>query len=194
LAEALVVGESPGDFNQAMMELGATVCAPESPSCAACPLADVCRARLAGRTSELPQPRRRPEMVAVEHVSAVVRENGAVLLVRRPEGSLWGGLWELPRAERRPEETLAACAQRAAREAVGLDVRAVAHLGQVRHTVTHHRITLHALAGERIQGAPRAVGCDAWEWVALGSPLERPVSAPQSRLLGLCCQTPANGV
>lgn len=190
LAEALVPEDAPGDFNQGVMELGATVCTPEAPACGACPLAGECGALAAGRVAELPQARRRPETVLVEHACAVLRENGAVLLVRRPREGLWGGLWELPRAERRPEETLAECAVRAARESVGLEVTPGARLATVRHTVTHHRITLHAVAAEAAEGTPAAVGCDAWEWVPLDCTAGRPISAPQSRILRALLDAP----
>ena len=90
----------PGDSNQALMELGATVCTPRRPSCPACPLLPGCRAAAEG-TPEL-YPRRRPRRAREQRrvAVAVVEWRGRVLLVRRPEGdTLLGGFWELPWAE-----------------------------------------------------------------------------------------------
>ncbi len=184
LAEALVPQDAPGDFNQGVMELGATVCLPEEPHCEACPLAGECAALATGRVAEVPWVRRRARTVWEEHVCAVLREQDRVLMVRRPPESLWGGLWELPRARRRSEESLAECAARAMRESVALEVTPGASLAVTRHVVTHHRITLHALAVEVARGTPVATGCDAWEWVPLAeAAADRPVSAPQARIL-----------
>jgi A/G-specific adenine glycosylase len=101
LADELVPADAPGDFNQALMELGATVCTPAAPRCPECPLADSCRARETGRERELPRvpPRTRdadkPELAAT---AAWVERSGKVLLARRAPEGLFGGLWELPQA------------------------------------------------------------------------------------------------
>ncbi len=183
LAEALVSPEHPGDFNQAMMEVGATVCSPEAPACAACPVAGACLARAQGRQEDFPQTRKGPAIVVQEHVSVVLRREGSVLLVRRPEDALWGGLWEFPRAVRREEESLPECARRAAHETLGIAVETAERLAVVRHTVTHHRITLHALAGRLVRGEPQAVGCADWAWTPLDAVGDRPLPAPQARIL-----------
>ncbi len=90
----------PGDSNQAMMELGATLCLPRAPRCLLCPLSSGCRAAAAGEQDLYPPPKRRRDTVRVRWVVAVVEEPGGVLLFRRPEGStLLAGTWELPWVE-----------------------------------------------------------------------------------------------
>ncbi len=97
-AAALVDPRAPGDFNQALMELGALVCTPRRPACPTCPLRAHCRARALGIAERIPPPRSRPSR-RVEWTSAVVRRGDSILLVRRPDDGLLGGLWELPTAE-----------------------------------------------------------------------------------------------
>lgn len=96
----LVDPERPGDFNQALMELGATVCTPRSPDCPVCPVAEGCRARAAGTQGERPRPPRKREIPhRVEAVAVVVRPGPGgweVLLRRRPASGLLGGMWECP--------------------------------------------------------------------------------------------------
>ncbi len=101
LADELVPGDSPGDFNQALMELGATVCAPAAPRCADCPLAAHCRAHRDGRTRELPrlpERRRDADKPLLAAAAAWIERGGRLLLARRAPGGLFGGLWELPQA------------------------------------------------------------------------------------------------
>lgn len=95
--------ESPGAFNQAMMELGALVCSPRSPACGACPLAEVCRAHEKGVCEDFPVRRANaPRPVRAKKVVLVRDEKGRVLLVRQTGGGLLKGLWDLPTVEEGP--------------------------------------------------------------------------------------------
>ena len=151
-ADDLVPPDRPGDFNQALMELGATICTPRAPSCPHCPLAAWCQARRLGVQEQRPVPRPRgpvPHERVVCHV--LVRDDGATLLVRRPEDGLLGGMWEFPgepgAAATRPE---VASWVRAGRP--------VADLEPVQHTFSHKRITYEPrlLRLDPDPGAPRA--------------------------------------
>lgn len=100
LAAGLMDRARPGDFNEAMMELGATVCTPRSPSCGACPLAADCRARAAGTAADRPLRRkRRPVPTRTWDVRVAVSPRGRVLVARRPREGLLGGMWEFPAVE-----------------------------------------------------------------------------------------------
>jgi A/G-specific adenine glycosylase len=96
VAALLVEGSRPGDLNQALMELGATVCTPANPSCLLCPVQKQCRALAAGRVDELPPPRKLPPRKRLELAVALSHRDGNVLLARRAEKGLFGGLWEMP--------------------------------------------------------------------------------------------------
>jgi len=85
-----------GDFNQALMDLGATVCTPNQPSCGDCPLTRWCKSFAAGDASSIPASKQRTVVQEIDHVAAVVRCRGAYWMQKRPTGGLWGGLWEFP--------------------------------------------------------------------------------------------------
>jgi A/G-specific adenine glycosylase len=88
----------PGDYNQAIMELGAVVCTPTTPSCSSCPVAPFCSALALGNTGRYPPPAGSGEQVALREAAAVVISDGRVLLVRNEhERGWWRGLWTLPR-------------------------------------------------------------------------------------------------
>ncbi len=131
IAEELLDRRHPGRFNQAMMELGSTVCLPRTPRCVVCPVARYCEAYKTGRQRELPVKRRKPAALRLGAQVAVVEKNGAVLLRQRPAGaSLMPGFWELPAPEDLP-------GWRAARTA-----------GTFRHTITHHLYTITVFSGK----------------------------------------------
>ena len=145
LAAALVPADRPGDFNQALMEFGATVCTPRSPSCETCPLEALCLARRRGTVAERPlPPKRKPVPENDVGCAVIVARGGRVLLVRRPEDGLLGGMWEFPGAEVRTDESPAEAAARAAADMVGDDVDPGAPLATVTHEFTHRRTTYHA--------------------------------------------------
>jgi A/G-specific adenine glycosylase len=128
-----------GDFNQAMMELGALVCTPRNPDCAACPLAAGCRARARGWAASLPRKRPRTARPVVRIVCACITDGARVLVVKRRHGLL-AGTWALPEAadsgaRRRP------AVARALAEAAGVRVAGVVYRGAVRHVFTHRDVT-----------------------------------------------------
>ena len=145
IVEELIDRERPGDFNQAVMELGATICTPRAPTCAACPLASVCRARAAGTQLDRPVTKSRGKTPLREFGVAVVLDPESRLLMRRrPEEGLLGGLWEFPNTSIRPGEPSAQAARRAAAEAGAHRLEssrsaAAGPLQPVRHTFSHFR-------------------------------------------------------
>ncbi|WNG38995.1 A/G-specific adenine glycosylase [Archangium violaceum] len=149
LATELVHGERPGDFNQALMEHGATVCRPESPLCLLCPVREECLAYRHGRVDELPPARVRAAPKRMTLAVAVWTHEGRLLLARRAEKGLFGGLWELPAAEVDDDTPDTESTSRLA-EALGADVTLRGHLGTVRRQLTHRALSLRLL---RVTGA-----------------------------------------
>jgi A/G-specific adenine glycosylase len=165
LAERLVPGERPGDLNQALMELGATLCTPRSPRCAECPVREQCRAFAAGTQAERPLPKKAKPLPHEAVSSAVVEHEGRWLLVRRPIDARLGGMWEFPGTVRRRGETSEAAAERGLREGLGVVVRAGAEVGAVKHVFSHLKATYHAVRCEWAGGEPQPLAFDAWAWV-----------------------------
>jgi len=154
-----------GAFNQALMELGATICTPRSPRCLLCPIGRFCEARRLGHQDLLPVralPRRRPHY---EVAVGIIWKEGKVLIAQRPLEGLLGGLWEFPGGKRRPDEPLIECLKREVREELGIEIEVLKPLMTVRHGYTHFRVTLHAFECRWQGGEPQALGCRAWAWV-----------------------------
>jgi A/G-specific adenine glycosylase len=181
LARELVPEKRPGDFNQALMELGATVCTPRSPRCGECPVARGCVARQKGLTARLPELPERRAATEVRTAGVVVRSGAKVLVRRVPDGApRWAGLYTFPFVELAGDEETGAGAERAARE-VGLRVTAGERLAVVRHTITRFRFTLEVLQAKRNAGTPRN-GAELVEAGALG---ELAMPAPHRKLARL---------
>ena len=164
------LGELPSGqssvFNQALMDLGAMVCVPRTPKCGACPLARSCLAFQRGVQDERPvrAPRKRIPYITV--TAAVLRRDERILIGRRPEGVLLGGLWEFPGGRLEPEETLESCLRREIGEELGVEVEVGASIGAFNHAYTHFRVTVHAFECKLIRGDPQAIEHSEIRWVS----------------------------
>jgi A/G-specific adenine glycosylase len=155
-AAGLLDPERPGDSNQALMELGATVCAPRRPRCLLCPIASGCRAAREGDPESYPVARPQRERELHRLAVAVVERDGGILLFRRPEDStLMAGLWELPWTAADPaEEGLA--------ERYGGRWSLGERLGEVRHSITYRDLELDVYRGRLGRRATRSGIDSGW--------------------------------
>ncbi len=162
-AEVLVTGARPGDWNQALMELGATVCVPQNPLCLLCPVRGACLALAAGRVDELPPPKKATRRKRLEFAVAVARKGDLVLLARREEKGLFGGLWELPAVEVGPEDDV----DHALTQLLGKRATIGPELLVLERTLTHRDLflRLHPVRLAAKLGKPPA-GYLEWRWVA----------------------------
>ena len=144
IAESLLPESDPGDFNQALMELGALVCLPKNPHCGKCPLAEVCQANQLGIQGELPVRKEKTPLPHLQVTAAVISKGNQVLVAKRPPGGLLGGLWEFPGGKQKENETLQETLSREIREELNLEVEIGDLLGTYQHAYTHYKITLHA--------------------------------------------------
>jgi A/G-specific adenine glycosylase len=145
-AQALVDPARPGAFNEAMMELGATVCTPSKPRCLCCPIHGDCAAQRRGLQSRIPAPKARAQRQRLDLACAAVLRDGAILLGRRSEKGLFGGLWELPSAELF-EDAPPATALRS----IGFVVLERDPIAKVRRTLTHRELHLAIYGCRRVE-------------------------------------------
>jgi len=168
--EALAMGLLPrgraGAFNEALIELGATVCTPRAPSCDRCPWRDFCWAYAEGVQEALPV-RCSPEPIPHYDVAAAatIRADGRVLVAQRNTDDMLGGLWEFPGGKCEDGESLSECLAREMREELSVEIEVGEQLVVVKHAYTHFRITLHAFCCRLKGGEPRCLDCAAFRWV-----------------------------
>jgi A/G-specific adenine glycosylase len=167
-AEELLPDERPGDYNQALMELGQKVCLPAAPSCHHCPLVDLCLARAGGTQLERPvrPPRKRTPHYDVT-AGVIWADDGRFLIAQRPLDGLLGGLWEFPGGKQEPGESLAQALAREIQEELAMEIEVGRLLTTVRHAYTHFRITLHAFHARHSSGRPQNLGVADHAWVRL---------------------------
>lgn len=157
LAELFVPTERAGEWNQALMELGAVVCTPRAPRCLLCPLSRSCAARKTGDPESLPRPKKKPETVDVALEILVVEGPEGWLLERRPDDGRMAGMWQFPTREvEAPGGGISGLFPDSWPEGAGLE--AAADLFEIRHGITRHRIRARVRRG--------SVGplAESWEW------------------------------
>lgn len=187
-AERIVDDKRPGDFNQALMELGATVCAPKTPACAACPWMNMCVARKQGDPEAYPRGKT-ANKAPIEHTAAFVLSSGTrVLLAQRVESARYGGMWEPPMLILPKAPTLAT-----ARKVIVWDVAGLHKSGEVTHILSHRRVVARVFSGtvaavpktlpapyERARLVPIDSADGQWDGLALSTLARRVLSASDS--------------
>ncbi|WP_254722004.1 A/G-specific adenine glycosylase [Kovacikia minuta] len=168
LSTALLDPQQPCNFNQALMDLGATVCTPRQPDCDRCPWTFHCQAYNLGVQSELPMSETRaPIPHKIIGVAVIWNDQGQILIDRRPQTGLLGGLWEFPGGKVEPGETIEACIQREIQEELGIGIEVGDRLIVVDHTYTHFKVTLNVHHCRHLSGEPQPIECDEIRWVTL---------------------------
>lgn len=169
LAESNLPEGRAGDYNQALMDLGATICTPKAPDCPQCPILEECQAYALGVQEERPVKAPRKQVPHLTVTAAVIRRNGQTLIAQRPVGGLLGGLWEFPGGTLENTDTdLPACLRREIQEELGVSVKVGQSFGVYQHAYTHFKITLNAFLCELIDGEePQLLECDDLVWVDL---------------------------
>jgi A/G-specific adenine glycosylase len=166
MAGQMVDRERPGDFNQALMELGQKICLLALPLCHQCPLTGLCLSRKRGTQSERPV---RPPRKKTPHydltAGIIMGKDDRLLIARRPIDGLLGGLWEFPGGNKAAGETLPEALRRNVNEDLGIDIEVGRLLGKVNHAYTHVRITVYAFHARHLAGLPEKLGVADHAWV-----------------------------
>lgn len=183
LAFELLPPGAPSLHNQALMELGATVCTPRSPNCSACPLASPCRGRQSGRPERFPARRERQPVPHHDVAIGIVMDRGRVLIDRRPYGGMLGGLWEFPGGKVEPGESPEEALARELREELGLVAEVREALPKVGHAYTHLKVTLHPFLCGLVDMAPRIGEGRPFLWVRPGELGDYPMPRANRKVL-----------
>lgn len=189
-AEAFVDATSPGDFNQAMMELGATVCSPRSPRCDECPIRTHCAAARLGLADDLPLKSKRAEPPVVHAVAAAIRRNGKLLVVQRPLRGLLGGMWMLPGGDLTNGQTPEAALAQYAHGQTGLRIAVSSPVGEIRHQFTHRslRLTIYEAALAPATGRQRRSASAESRWISPEAPFAVALATVDRKALALANQ------
>ncbi len=179
LAKRLISQLRPGDFNQALMDLGSEVCTPRTPVCHACPCSSLCMARRSG-WYEISKPPRQRQSAAVTWPLVLITRNGKILLRRRPQKGLLAGLWEVPGGKQANGKTSRRALARQFENLNGL-VDRMRLVGEVRHSITRYKIRAPIFfSSARVDVLPRS---EEWRWVSLSSVARYPISALSAKAI-----------
>lgn len=167
-ADSLLCREYPGDANQALMELGATLCSPGNPDCGACPVAFLCEARIRKETRLYPQrEKKKPLPFFSIACAAILDENFRVLVSKRPETGMLPGFWEFPGGKCEEGETEERACIREVREETGLTIENPERLCTIRHAYTHFRISLTLFTASIRDGKKHLTLPGEYRWLSL---------------------------
>ncbi len=167
-ADELISEKKPGDFNQALMELGATVCKPGNPLCGECPLSTGCVAAASAKTDRIPY--KSPSKKVPHHhiaVGLIVNNRNELLIALRPNESMLGGLWEFPGGKQEAGESLKKTVKRELKEELGISVEIFKKFDELKHAYSHFKITMHAYWCKIHSGEPAPKSSQKIEWASL---------------------------
>jgi A/G-specific adenine glycosylase len=176
----LVPRSKPGDFNQALMELGATLCTPRKPNCGACPVAPNCFARSG---NHLPERHRRARAIRdVTWPLAIVRQSGKILLRRRAAKALLAHLWELPGGEVRQRGKSETTLRRQLHD-LSAEILAPRRIGEIRHSITYRRIRAPIYLFDHDPAINTRLPASHWRWVQTSKLGNYPMSSMTRKAL-----------
>lgn len=158
-----------GDYNQALMDLGAMICKPRNPNCTSCPLSKECEANKLDIQSELPRKKAKPKSPHYVVTAAVIQRDNKFLIAQRPPGGLLAGLWEFPGGKREKGESLQASLLREIKEELAVEINIGEPVGIYKHAYTHFKVTLHAFHAQLAKGEPKAIEATTIDWVELSA-------------------------
>ncbi len=189
LAEQLLPQDCPGDFNQAMMELGALLCTPAAPNCSDCPVNELCEAyRTMTDPSVLPVKAPRKKIPHVDVVVGIVWKEGKVLVKRRPPHGLLGGLWEFPGGKVAKGASKTNCLKQKIKEKFNLKIKESKPFMSVKHAYSHFKITLHAYQCQVEKGRIKAQSIE-WKWLSPEELTEYPFPKANKKVLDSILET-----
>ncbi len=184
LSEQLIDPEHPRDFNQAIMDLGATLCTRHNPACLLCPWQTNCAAYNQNIVSRFPMTESRQPLPHKHIGVAVITDSqGNILIDRRKQEGLLGGLWEFPGGKIEPGETAEDCVKREIKEELGIEIAVQDKLITIEHAYTHFKVTLNVFNCKHLSGDPQPLESDEVKWVTLDEIDQYPFPKANSQII-----------
>ncbi len=178
LADQAVPSKRPGDFNQAMMELGALICKPKNPDCNSCPLKNICQARAMEQIDAIPYIAKRTKPKPQDHHILIIAKEDKILMQQRPDKGLWSTMWQMPTWEHPNKKITADDLSLHAKETLGLAVSDWHQLTKFKHQTTHITIQFHLWLAKDILGRLKP---NTGKWATHRSIESLPLSNPQRK-------------
>lgn len=164
----MIPSDHPGDFNQSVMELGATVCKPVGPHCDRCPLSTQCVAFNSAKTDIIPYKSKTKKIPHFDiGVGLIVNQKNELLIALRPNDGMLGGLWEFAGGKKEENESIKETVYRELKEELGVDVRVHGKYKMIKHAYSHFKISLHAYWCSIETGDPQPKSSQELKWVTL---------------------------
>lgn len=175
---------APSDFNQALMELGALICSPQNPRCSQCPLQEQCFAQKNQQQKSLPfksKAKARPHYLI--SVAVIYNPQGQVLIAKRHENQMLGGLWEFPGGKQENDETAEEAAIREVKEETGLEIQVHHLITTIKHAYTHFSISMSAFHCTCKETNPHLITDQETHWVTPSDLSQYPFPKANQNLL-----------
>jgi len=183
-AADILPAKSPGEFNQALMELGSLICTPRTPNCEACPALGLCPTQRSGLQSQIPRPKKKPVFEELREVAVVVRRQRQLLLRQCAAGERWAGLWDFPRF---PYAAADDHVPAQVQSLTGVRIGVATQVATLKHGVTRYKITLECLTAPAVGG--RLLRGQAVRWVTLDELEHYPLSTTGRKICQLVRST-----
>ncbi len=184
ISEQVLDPKQPRDFNQAIMDLGATLCTRHNPACLLCPWQIHCAAYNQNAVSEFPMSESRKPLPHKQIGVAVITDSqGNILIDRRKQEGLLGGLWEFPGGKIEPGESVENCISREIKEELGIEIEVGDRLITIEHAYTHFKVTLNVFNCKHLSGEPQPIECDEVKWVTLDEIDQYPFPKANSQII-----------
>lgn len=187
----IIPKDRPGDFNQALMDLGSQICTPREPLCGQCPLSTICAANREGKPEAYPVVAKPVDAVEVAEACAVIRDGSRYFVTQcAADAGRYRGMWEFPTVTLSPGEKPGQALTAHLKRNHGLSVRVEEEWASIRHQVTHHKITKHLFLCS-CSKAPGTEEDSGEAWATLEELANLPMGAPHKRIVGLLGESEA---
>ena len=164
----LIDPDRPGEFNQSVMELGSLICTPIKPNCEICPINSICLAFKLVQTETIPyKPKKKPIPHIDIAVGIIIGADGKILISKRPENVMLGGLWEFPGGKVESGESITDALHRELKEELGINVNEVTEFISIKHAYSHFKVTIHAFTCTNTSGIPQNLTSTELKWISI---------------------------